>query len=59
MSRPFSLPPREPDDRRANGTVAERFAKQAPVNFLELIDSLERRIQALENRLSRTFVDGG
>jgi hypothetical protein len=57
--QPFVLPPRQPDDRRAGeGFATENFAKQTPLNFMEFLDSMERRITALENRISRIFVDG-
>lgn len=54
MSRPFALPPRQPDPRRAGSShVTENFAKQSSGNILAYIDSLARRIEALEARVSR------
>jgi hypothetical protein len=59
VSRPMYLPPREPDDRRASGQTMENFARQQPLNLLQWLDSMERRIEALENRLARIHVDSG
>lgn len=59
MSTPFSLPPREPDTRRVQGSATERFAMQQPVNIIEFLMNLDRRVTALENRISRIFIAGG
>lgn len=59
MSRPFALPPRESDDRRVRGSAAENFAKQTPLNLIEWLDNMERRLKEVENRISRIYVPGG
>lgn len=59
MTSPQPLPPRMPDSRRSGPGAAERFAMQQPVNFLEMMDSILRRLEAIENRLSRIHVPGG
>lgn len=63
MSRPVdvsNLPSRLPDDnRRAGRNEAEMFALKSQVDLLEWLRTLERRVEQLENRLSRIFVDGG
>jgi hypothetical protein len=59
MTTPVPIPPRMPDSRRSGGNAAERFAMQQPVNFLELLDNICRRLDAVENRLSRIHVPGG
>jgi hypothetical protein len=64
MSRPTpmrmeDLPPRPRADQHSGRDEAEIFARKAQGNLLATIRDLERRIEALENRINRIFVSGG
>ena len=62
LGNPSFLPPRErlsPGENGAGRDESLIFAMKAQANLLETIRDLVRRVEALENRINRTFVSGG
>ncbi len=64
MSRPVHadasfLPPRPRPEARAGRDEAEIFALKAQGDLFATIRDLVARVEALENRVNRIFVNGG
>jgi hypothetical protein len=53
------LPPRPHEDERSGRDEAEIFALKAQGDLFATIRDLVRRVEALENRVNRIFVNGG